>query len=191
MRKKELIEARVVRELDMFVNLRTSQRAPCQDDPERFRIMRAAQFSVWSEDTLASYLQDVNEAAEKRMNLMALKYARMDNLIPELNDNPLIDDIVGIQLQGQKDLSAKYPYLMSRGRPLDESEDGRLISFVTYLRCELETHSDKTLASLHRDLIEHKRKGVNIAAEIYRSMAEGLGFESIEQAEEEIRRQAP
>ena len=34
----------------------------CQEDPEGFRMSRAAQFSVWSEETLASYRQDLEKA---------------------------------------------------------------------------------------------------------------------------------
>ena len=82
---------------------------------------------------------------------MTLKYARMENLISPLSVNPIIDEIVQMQLEAQREMLLRYPRILSRGRPL-EDDGSASTSFKTYLRGELETYSDKTLELLHGDI---------------------------------------
>ena len=182
MDREALIEAILDRELEMFLTVPVRHRASCQDDPEGFRTFRRAQFLVCSKDTLESYAHDLTNAAQQGHNLMTLKYARMDNLIPVLNTNPVIDEMVDIQLEWQKEMCIKYPHLMARGRPLEDNGYG-YTSFKTYLRGELETYSDATLACLWKDMLERRRKGLNMTEEIYAHMVRGLGYSSLEDAE--------
>ena len=50
----------------------------------------------------------------------------------------LIDEIVAIQIEWQKEMSAKYPNIMRRERPgYDEADCVGFTSFATYLRAEL------------------------------------------------------
>ena len=123
---------------------------------------------------------------------MTIKYARMEDLVPSLHDDPLVENvieqIVAAQLQWQKELAVRYPHLIGRGRPLDAGEDARgVTSFVTYLRCELETYSDNTLACLFRDVTEAMARGDNLTEGVYREMVRNLGYRSIEDAEARIR----
>ena len=171
----------------MFLTVPVTHRALCQDNPEGFRTFRRAQFLVCSEETLASYSEDLRTAAEQGRNLMTLKYARMDNLIPVLNTNPVIDEMVDIQLEWQREMFVKYPHLMARGRPLDNDGYGPT-SFRTYLRGELETYSDTTLDCLYKDMLERRRKGRNMTEEIYTHTVRGLGYSSLEDAEAAARR---
>jgi hypothetical protein len=187
-RKEHLIQTILERELEMFLSVSAETPAACQQDPEGFRIMRAAQFSVWSEETLAFYCEDVERAAAQDRNLMTLKYARMDDLIPTLHDDPLVENlierIVAIQLEWQKQMVERYPRLMRRGRPLEASQtDDGMKSFGNYLRSELETYSAETLASLYRELSERHHNGDNVTEAIYSHMVKGLGYASIEEAE--------
>lgn len=62
-----------------------------------FYLMREMSHSVLAADTLTSYLQDLETAAAAGRNLMTEKYARMENLIPSLNENELIYKIVDIE----------------------------------------------------------------------------------------------
>jgi len=96
---EDIIEKILARELKMFLSVPSARKSSCQDYPESFKLHRKAQFSCWSRDTLESYLSDLEKAEEKGINLMTHKYARMDNLIPQLNSNPLIDKIVGVSLR--------------------------------------------------------------------------------------------
>ncbi|MBC8393603.1 MAG: DUF4125 family protein [Deltaproteobacteria bacterium] len=186
--KEKLIEEILDRELEMFVSVPSKYPAPCQSDPQGFRIMRSSHFSTWAEDSLASYLNDLKAAAEQGRNLMTLKYARMDNLIPKLHDNPLvenkIDSIVSIQLKWQKEMAGRYPYLIGKGRQIEDTEATcGATSFTTYLRGELETYSEDTLACLYRDIIEAEEIGLNLTESLYLYMVKRLGYGSLEDAE--------
>ncbi len=192
--KEELIQKILEKELEMFLAVSAKEPVSCQQDPERFRMTRAAQFSVWSEQTLTSYRGDLEQAVEQGRNLMTLKYARMENLIPRLHDDilvdNLIDQIVAIQVAWQKEMMAKYPNLMKRGRPLDEDDEELLTtSFVNYLRGELETYSADTLAHLYRDVTESQAKDRNMTEAIYEEMVKSHGYASIEEAEAAAERQ--
>jgi hypothetical protein len=165
--KEKLIQQILERELEMFLSVAAREPVSCQQDPEGFRATRAAQFSVWSEQTLASYRDDLEKAAAQDRNLMTLKYARMDNLIPKLHDDVLVENlieqIVAIQVLWQREMATKYPHLMKRGRPLEDGEEGiQTTSFVNYLRGELETYSEDTLVHLYKDVTESHRQDRNM-----------------------------
>lgn len=189
MEKEELIPKILEIELDMFVSVHSRYPVSCQEDPEGFRVMRSSQFVAWSEETLQSYLSDLKSAVDDGRNLMTLKYARMENLIPPLHENPQIDnilnEIVGVQMVWQKEMFSKYPALMSHGRPLKDTERHQAdTSFKTYLRCELETYSLMTLTHLFRDIMLKHSQGKNMTEEIYLHMVEGLGYSDLEEAED-------
>jgi len=193
--REELIQGILQAELDMFLAVQAREPVSCQQDPEGFRVHRAAQFSVWSDETLASYREDLERAAEQGRNLMTLKYARMENLIPKLHDDilvdNLIDQIVNIEVEWQQEMIVKYPYLMRRGRPLNDEEEGlQTTSFVKYLRGELETYSPETLANLYRDVSESRDSNQNQAVKVYENLVKNHGWKSIEEAEAAAERSA-
>ena len=147
--EKELLEEILEIELEMFLSVKAKGNPSCQEDPESFRVHRGAQFRVWSERTQESYLGDLKKAREEGINLMTLKYARMEGLIPRRNTNPLIDDIAVLQYTWQMQMFEKYPHMMAGARDLSSTDDTEYrTSFETYLKGELETYSDETLASL-------------------------------------------
>ena len=193
MKKDKLITQILEIEFDMFASVRSRYPVSCQDDPEGFRVMRSAQFAAWSEETLESYLSDLKKAADDGRNLMTLKYARMENTIPPLHENPQIDnmlnEIVGVQMAWQKEMFSKYPALMSRGRPLTDTEKQQSdTSFKTYLRCELETYSLMTLTHFFRDIMVNRSQEKNMTEEIYTHMVSGLGYSDLEEAEAATRK---
>ena len=139
---------------------------------------------VWSEEALGSYLDDLKEAEKKGRNFMTEKYARMDNLIPRLKENSLIDKIVEIECAWHKEILEKYPNAMGGARPTSSPQDTPSItSFETYLRGELETYSDRTLSLLYKDVKEKWETGKNRAMDTSRYMVEQLGYDSLEDAE--------
>ena len=151
-------------------------------------IGHANQFSVWSEETLDAYRNDLERAGDQGQNLMTLKYARMENLIPKLHEdilvNNLIDQIVAIEVEWQREMMKKYPALMQLGRPLDEEDsDSVSTSFVKYLRGELETYSEETLALLYKDVTESHARKENQAEQVYSHLVKSHGYGSIEEAE--------
>lgn len=191
--RQGLIEEVLDREQEMFVTVPSRYPAPCQGNLPAFRLHRAAQFSVWSVRTLRSYRDDLIRAAEQGRNLMTLKYARMENLIPCLHQAPETQErirrIVSVQVRWQTELASRYPRLLGRGRPLAEADarGGAATSFSTYLRGELETYSEETLALLDRDVAGAEAAGRNLTEGIYRQLVRGLGYRSLEDAEERIR----
>ena len=187
MLKDKLISEIIDIEIKMFLSVPALQKSGCQKYPNKFRMHRRAQFFSWSEDTLESYLGDLKSAAKKNENLMAQKYARMGNLIPPINKNPLIKKIVKILYKWQKEMISKYPNLMRRARPLSRYEDSTdVTSFETYLTGELETYSDKTIGLLYRDICDKIRLKINMAEEVYTVFAREQGYGSIREAEETI-----
>jgi len=173
---EELLRDIVSIELRMFLTVQTADPATCQEQPETFKLMRRAGFHVLSAETLEAYLQDLQDALDEDRNLVTLKYARIDELIPCLNNNPAIGKIVEIEEHWFKELEQKYP-LTFRSRA--EFAAG------TYLRSELETYSDRTLEFYLRDLTRAIDEGRNLTAERYTYLFKQLGYNSIDDMEHE------
>jgi hypothetical protein len=184
MKKIELIHRIIELELEMFLAVPTQEKSDCQNYPESFRLHRRAQFNGWSESTLESYLKDLEKAKAEGINLMTLKYARMNQGSPTEQHNPLIQKIVSMQCQWQQEMIEKYPNLMAGARPISSKEDmGGSTSFETYLRGELETYSDYTLSLLYKDITNKVEKGINMSEEVYSYLAKELGYGSAEEAD--------
>ena len=182
--KEALIDRIIEIELDMFLSVPADDVYSCQLNPEGFRLHRRAQFSIWSGDTLQSYFEDLEQAGKDGLNLMTIKYARMEGLIAGGKFNPQIEKIMAIQLQWQRDMIARYPHLMAGARHLTESDDADdNTSFETYLRGELETYSDNTLKLLHEDLLGYLQMGVNGSERIYEYLVKEMGYNSIAEAD--------
>ena len=189
---EELIREILDREQAMFVAVPSRYPAPCQSDLPSFRLHRAAQFSVWSTEALRSYRDDLIRAEAEERNLMTLKYARMENLVPALHRDPGVKErilrIVAVQVGWQRELAVRFPRLMGRGRPLENGDaPGQATSFSTYLKGELETYSEETLFLLHRDVAEAEAEGRNLTEGVYRRLVRDMGYASMEDAEERIR----
>jgi hypothetical protein len=186
--KNVIIEQILELELVMFLTLPTTHRYSCQEDPDSFRIHRRAQFAAWSTPTLESYLMDLLQARKAERNMVAVKYARMEGILPCENFSPLIKAIVDLALAGQKRFIADYPCLMRGGRLLSKEEDAPgLTSFETYLRGELETYSEKTLELLYGDIVDLQKSGTNLSEATYRNLVRQWGFDSLEALEEALR----
>lgn len=172
--RERLLNEIVDIELRMFLSVQTEIPSACQEQPETFKLMRTAGFRVLSDETLESYRRDLEEAMEENQNLMALKYARMDDLIPCLNSNPIIDKIVEVEARWFNDLARRYP-LAFQGRA--DYAAG------VYLRSELETYSNKTLESYLKDVTEAVAKDKNLTEERYAFIFREAGYDSIDSVE--------
>jgi len=175
-KRNKMIVDIVERELAMFLQVRTSIPSLCQERPETFRTMREMSHTVLASDTLASYLKDLKLAEKKGRNLLTEKYARMDNVIPPLSDNPLIGEIVSIEADWMEVLKDRFP----------KTFRGNRTPFEIYLCSELETYSDDTLALYHRDVTTALKKGGNLAERRYRLLFESLGYDDIHQVEQQM-----
>lgn len=182
-----LIEEIVELELEMFLAVQARGHAPCQDNPDQFRAFRKANFSCWPEDALRSYLDDLQQAKLSGKNLLTLKYARMEGIIPPLLDTDLLDAIVEIETSWVRELASQYPLIHGTCRPLEE-DSSFSTSFATYLRGELETMSERTLSLYHRHQLTCREHQTNLAATRLKTTLLAKGFQSLEDAEEYLAR---
>lgn len=172
-----LLHEIIEKELAMFLATpNQGGTASCQQNPQGFRIMRHMSLSVLSDTTLAHYLEDLHRTEAQGRNVMVEKYARMDSLIPPLQTNPLIDEIVRAETAFIQAASARFPHVIRHGGNN---------AFQNYLRCEAETYSPATLESYAADLRRAKLQGRNPAIERFRCLADLLGKASLEAFEQE------
>lgn len=155
-------------EQDMFVNVKSSGYARCQEKCKEnaysFRLVRKASFETWSDETLKLYHADVQDAALKGINLMTIKYARMSDQIPKQYNDLMkdldIDKIVKIETDWLSDFSSKQDGVVRKN-------DGY---GMRYLRGELETYSSETVGSYLQDRLEAKNQGINLVEKTYENI---------------------
>ena len=197
---EEVIKEVLELEWEMFTNVRSiNGRASCQDDRETFLIMRKAQADIWSAETLSSYSNDLRSAKHDKINLMAIKYARMmevtfpeeyselKNQLPPVSPRirDLVLEIVKYHLEWSMEASDRYPKLFTLGRPVSGNLN-RSNSIENYLKSELLTYSVDTLELCLKDTIEAANKGINLSLEILKNTAAGYGFDSLEEIEKRL-----
>ena len=176
--KQRILEQILEIEVEMFLRVPTGEEPSCRAHMEDMQLHRRGQFASWSYETCASYLEDLKRAKAAGQNLMTLKYARMDHLIPRISENPRIDQIRERFLRWQTDVIARYPNIMRGARDLDD--------FSNYLGAELETYSDKTLELLFADAERCRRSGGNMSLEVYRFLAGQSGYSSLDEMEQSL-----
>jgi len=203
-RKEALIAKIIDLEWNMFQKVSNiGGKASCQENPETFKIMRYSQAISWAEDALESYLTDLSEAQKNKRNLLTEKYARMmkstspweyydriEHWLPTLEPETLqlIDNIVKIVLEWEKELAAKYPNLVERGRPIHSTDDSQFVTSIeTYLRGELATYSLTTLELFYKNVLKQKSENINGSEITLNSMVKQYGFNSLKEANEKIK----
>ena len=195
----ECIAAILQIEWQMFQGIQDIEgRASCQDDMQAFITMRMSQFLAWDSDSLESYLLDLQLAADGGANLFQEKYARMlqhtdpesytsiQHLLPAISPfkQELIEVIVRIQLNWQMEYAQRYPTLAAHSRPILTSHDDLTeTSFESYLRGELYTYSDRTLALYAKHLAKLRERGENITLLSMAFLAKMSGFDDVEMME--------
>jgi len=178
----DIIEQILDIELYMFQRVKSSGPAPCQSVPDNFRKIRGSIYEMWTKEMLESYLNDLKVAQKKGRNLVTEKYARMDNLIPPLNTNPLIDKIVEIEAKWQEEIEVKYPAIYNRMcRSTNPAQDGS--NFSVYLKGELETYSDNTLELYYENAKKTLEKGENLALRALERLIKKGGYNDLDHAE--------
>lgn len=199
--REQLLDSIILLEERMFVAVKTSTPSDCQSRLPTFRRMRRMAHCVLSVETLRSYLQDLRDAfepensgdccggpslsamagqlgmsksckVELRRNFFTEKYARIENKIPSLSDNPLIDEIIKIESVWFHDVQRRFPNLLKTTG-----------AFERYARAELETYSDRTLKYHARDVRAARDEGRNLVEERYTFLCEALKLGSLEEAE--------
>lgn len=179
---QELVAAILDSEWEMFRRVQSAYPVRCQQAPATFRQIRASIFELWTKEMLASYLDDLRQAEAAGRNLLAEKYARMDNLIPKTNCSPFIEKIIAIDSDWQAEVKNKYPHLYRVAcRGMEPTNDGR--NFSVYLRSELETYGEKTVELYYRQIEEALGNGENLTLKMLQRLVEKGGFKDLEHAE--------
>lgn len=182
--KRGMIEAIVTIEWEMFNNVDTCEPASCQNSPESFWEIRTSIYEEWPGLLLYSYLQDLIAAKAEGRNLVVEKYARMDNLLPPLEENPLINDIVRIEAGWQEEIRDQYPTLYQYVcRTTDTGDD---YNFSIYLKAELETYGDKTIEYYHKHVSEAESNNENLTLNMLERLVKKRGYESLDHAEKQL-----
>ena len=153
-----------------------------EEDDRVFPFSKTVVYEMWTNEMLESYLNDLKTAQKNGRNLLIEKYARMDNLIPPLNTNPLIDKIVEIETMWQEEIRNKYPAIYNRVcRSTDPARDGS--NFSIYLQCELETYSDNTLELYYKNSKSAFDRGENLALRTLERLVKKGGYNDLDHAE--------
>lgn len=177
------------REWELFQQVHSALPVRCQNAPDSFRAIRGSLFSLWSPEMLAAYLETLERAAAQGRNPLAEKYARMDELIPPLSENPLIPEIIAIEERWQAALQKRYPALYERCcRTSAPTGDGR--NFSVYLGCELETYGDRTVQLYYENVVRAEAAERNLAIEALARLVEESGYTNLEHAEQVLARRA-
>ena len=196
----DLDEEAIRREWDQFQRTENEGgRASCQGNWPMFHQMRASQFMTWPEDLLRSYLDDLDEANRVGRNLVTEKYARMmastapdeyreriEPFIPRLSDERVArqERVIAVQVAWARDFRGRYPKLGAAMRVLTTAEDTpEDTSFETYLRGELGTYSDRTMA-LYEAMVENlQAAGRNLTEQTVANTVRLGGFADLTEAE--------
>ena len=196
----DLVEEVIRREWDQFQRTENEGgRASCQGNWPMFHQMRASQFMTWPEDLLRSYLDDLDEANRVGRNLVTEKYARMmastapdeyreriEPFIPRLSDERVArqERVIAVQVAWARDFRGRYPKLGAAMRVLTTAEDTpEDTSFETYLRGELGTYSDRTMALYEAMLEDLQAAGRNLTEQTVANTVRLGGFADLEEAE--------
>ena len=195
MEKEKLIDEILEKEWNYFSNLNNiGGRANCQDNREDFIIMRKAQWLTFNEETLLSYLEDLNSKNnplfQKYGQMMKYnspkEYEKIKNLLeqPSSQKLDLLEKIMEIYMKWEEEFFKAYPIFSSMGRPLySKQDDDEDTSIETYLRGELLSYSEKTLALYLKYILEMKNKNINLAVKNMDNLASMQGFENSQDVE--------
>lgn len=195
MEKEKLIDEILEKEWNYFSNLNNiGGRADCQDNREDFIIMRKAQWLTFNEETLLSYLEDLNSKNnplfQKYGQMMKYnspkEYEKIKNLLeqPSSQKLDLVEKIMEIYMKWEEEFFKAYPIFSSMGRPLySKQDDDDDTSIETYLRGELLSYSEKTLALYLKYILEMKNKNINLAVKNMDNLASMQGFENSQDVE--------
>ena len=195
MEKEKLIDEILEKEWNYFSNLNNiGGRADCQDNREDFIIMRKAQWLTFNEETLLSYLEDLNSKNnplfQKYGQMMKYnspkEYEKIKNLLeqPSSQKLDLVEKIMELYMKWEEEFFKAYPIFSSMGRPLySKQDDDEDTSIETYLRGELLSYSEKTLALYLKYILEMKNKNINLAVKNMDNLASMQGFENSKDVE--------
>jgi len=164
-------------EWEMFHSVIASEPNSCQENKNTFQLMRWMSYSVLDEELLNAIYDNIHNSVKEGRNLMTEKYGRMEELIPPIKESPLIQEIASAEQQWMEEVAAKYPITFKGGNE----------KFLIYIKCELETYSDKLLELYSAFIKRAQNSGINLIEERYNNLFRRIGYESIADKESKER----
>lgn len=175
MARKEIMQEIVAREAELLMNLRTEEPVAENTIPA-FKKMREMTYCVLSDATITSWLEDLRNAVKFGRNPLMEKYALVGGQIPHLKKNPLIKQIVAIEVGWMQEIAAKYPKMIKR-------EQASAELFEKYALCELQTWGDRTIGLYWQDVQNAVKEGRNFAEDRYNWLYRDLGKGNLQEVE--------
>ena len=198
MERSEITKRILELEWEMFRSVNGDLRVSCQENQRTFVVMRKAQLDAWSDEVVNSYLSDLETAKAAGRNLMREKYIRMMEVsdpdvyqvvrreLPKVSEQQraLVEEIWRHLRAQTERMRVKYPALARRGRPLSAEEQDDWASVEVYQKSELLTYSEATVQALMGHLLALEEQGVDLTLKILENSMLGMGFTSLEEAEQ-------
>ena len=178
MNKKDLLTEIGAKETKLLQALHTAEPVPANTLPA-FKRMRQMTYVVLSEQTLQSWLNDLQIAERYGRNPLMEKYALIAGQIAPLKENPLIGKIVEQEMQWMDALSKNYPKLIKR-----EAQTVEL--FEKYAQSELQSWSDASIELYWQDVQCGAAKQENFAQLRYEWLAKSLGKSCLQELEDSL-----
>jgi len=125
MEKEKIINEILEKEWKYFSNLNNiGGRADCQDNREDFIIMRKSQWETFNEETLLSYLEDLNSKNnplfQKYAQMMKYnspeEYKKIKDILEKASEEKtdLVNKIMFIYMEWEKEFFESYPIFSSK-----------------------------------------------------------------------------
>lgn len=187
--KDTLISRIISEEYRMFSAVENiGGRASCQDDFDTFYIMRYAQHSIFTENTLESYLKDIEAAKAAERNLVTEKYSwmmeetdpiwfteRLSPYLPRISEwkMRMVERMTLTFMECYEHVKKQYPDILARGRSPYDSQGGASIRL--YFSSELKTWSEATLLLACKDVVSHLERQDNPVSMIYEKIMDFYG----------------
>lgn len=189
-----------VLELEWKMNCAIENSAASEEDRLLFSSMRKAQFDAWSEELVASYLEDLRAADSEGRNLQYEKFTRMlKNIAPgeysqaaaalpevDADMQALAADTWAILKKLTQEFIDRYPVIGLSGRPLNAADETEIPSVETYQVSEMLTYSQKTLRLFHDYVEQGAAAGRSIVLDVQKNTVLAMGFPSLDEAEKQI-----
>lgn len=190
--KDTLIRRIISEEYRMFSAVENiGGRASCQDDFDTFYIMRYAQHSIFTENTLESYLKDIEAAKAAERNLVTEKYSwmmeetdpiwfteRLSPYLPRISERKMrmVESMTLTFMECYEHVKKQYPNMLALGR--DPYNDQGGASIRLYFSSELKTWSEATLLLACQDVVSHLERRDNPVSMIYEKIMDFYGHMS-------------
>jgi hypothetical protein len=202
--KRNLMIEKIIRaEWEMLQSVEgIGGKADCQNDWHTFHIMRYSYYYAWSDQTLRSYMRDLDEAFQEERNLVTEKYAymmeytdpdyynsRLAPYLPKTDEETgaMIDEIADYMIHCDREFALQYPKLGRKGRPVgSEKDSGMETSAESYVKGELKTYSRYTLKFFVDYIRACEKEGVNFAFLVKDKMVKMYGYDSLDDAEQKL-----